>query len=139
MTQARNSSPVDPDRHSLFDEPDPTPAEPPVAIPLVEPPIMRPDELEMPVDAATRRPRPNPFLVLLWVLAAALVGLGFWAQARALAPLAVVADEPPTVEQFYVIPAVLGAIAPAMIAIGLAAIVAAVSLHALQWARRHDS
>lgn len=126
--------------HSLFE---PSASEPPAPTAVLTPPVaplMRADADEnTDSDATTHHIHFNPFLALLWLVAAALVGAGFWAQARVLDTPAPKPNEPPTVEEFYVIPAVLGATAPWLIAIGLATVVVAVALHAFQWIRTHES
>ena len=96
--------------------------------------------LRRPVDAtapATRGTR-NPWLALLWVFAVVLVSLGVWGQAKAFELQTAPWRGQPPVEDFYVLPVVLGTLAPWLVAIGLVAAAGATLLHAVRWLRVHE-
>ena len=75
--------------------------------------------------------RPNPWMLVLWLLAATLTGAGV----TALAALALTAPDPESVQSFYVVPRVLGAVAPWLLVVGIAAGVGALFLQAIRWRR----
>jgi len=77
-----------------------------------------------------RSPR-NPWVPVLWVLAIGLLAFGVWAELYAQKLIA--SPNVDSVEEYYVIPTVLAELAPWFVAVGLAAIVAAVVLHAVRW------
>lgn len=76
-----------------------------------------------PVD--TRR---NPWLAVLWGLAVLLIAGGV--------VLLTVVPSAETATGVYVLPVVLPAVAPWVVGAGLAALVAAVTLHAVRWQQR---
>jgi len=83
-----------------------------------------------PVDVAAPR---NPWLALLWVLAA-LLTLGGVA---ALLVVGAVELAPPSDPfTFYVLTALLAGLAPWLVAAGVFGMVGAVFIHALEWRRR---
>ncbi len=75
--------------------------------------------------------RGNPWVVVLWVLALGLSAAGLWATwyAQDLYASPTIGN----VESYYVMPAVLSAIAPWLLGVGLLALVAVVFLHAVRW------
>ena len=75
----------------------------------------------------------NPWLVVLWLLAVGLLASGLGALWYSQTLLAV--PNPDSVQEFYVIPAVLAALAPWFVLVGLAALVGVVFLHAVRWGR----
>src|SRR5688572_8514843 len=91
-------------------------------------------------EAAASTPRPmdatrsrNPWLALLWLLAA-LLTLGGVA---ALLIVGAVELAPPSGPfTFYVLTALLAGVAPWLVASGLVAVVGAVFVHALEWRHR---
>ena len=106
--------------------------------PLFEHPM--PVLKDEPADVAAPRPpgRFNPWLALLWVIGVGLTVAGVWAEWLAQTTV-VLSGRAPTVEEFYVIPAVLSAFSPWLTIVGLAALVSAVYLHAAQWQRQRAS
>jgi len=95
------------------------------------------------------RPRRNPWLGVLWVIAVAFVCAGVWARIYGielengmhLSYLLGTGEgttySAPSVTDFYVLPMVLSTFAPWLVAAGLLAAVAATFVHALQWMRRN--
>lgn len=106
--------------------------------PLFEHPV--PVVKNAPADVAPPRPhgRFNPWLALLWVIGLALTAAGIWAE-WGVQKTVVILTRPPTVEEYYVIPAVLSAFSPWLTVVGLAALVSAVYLHAAHWQRQRAS
>jgi hypothetical protein len=99
--------------------------------------------IEEPVDDApapepSLRERINPWLVGLWLASIVLVTTGFWARLQfakyQIHPYVV----PPSVEDAYVMPAVLEAFSPWLVALGLAAGIGATYLHAARWMKAHE-
>ncbi|TLM82897.1 hypothetical protein FDW83_10860 [Pseudarthrobacter sp. NamE2] len=82
---------------------------------------------------AGRRPVPsvNPFIVALWLIAAALIGGGAWAIASAMANSMPVNGQVPV--SYIVL-----TFAPYLIVTGVAAVVGLLFWHALQWQRRRS-
>ena len=76
----------------------------------------------------------NPWLLVLWILGIGLTAAGVWAQWQ----LVTVEPSSDTVNAYYVIPALLREFSPWLVAVGLAAVVAAVFLHALRWRERDE-
>ena len=123
--------PSDPGRGPLVvDDPDP----------LFEHPVVEETPRDVAPAAAPElsRSRFNPWLALLWLLGVLLTAAGAWAE-WGVQKTVVILTRPPTVEEYYVIPAVLSAFSPWLLIVGVAALVAAVHLHAAQWQRRHAS
>lgn len=77
--------------------------------------------------AATRPPRRNPWLIALWILAAALLAAGAFllSQSGTVTTGGIV--------PYFVLPAIALSLAPWLIGTGLAAVVGAVLVHALRW------
>lgn len=75
--------------------------------------------------------RPNPWMLVLWLLAATLTGAGV----TSLAVLAFTTRDSSSVREFYVVPAVLGGLTPWLLGLGVAAAVGALVLHAVRWWR----
>ena len=89
-------------------------------------------------DATPReRVARNPWLVMLWIFAVTLVSLGVWGQAKLFEFQTAPWRGQPPVEDFYVLPVVLGTFAPWFVAIGLMAAAGAVLLHSMRWLRMH--
>jgi len=91
--------------------------------------------------------RRNPWLVVLWVLGILLTLAGLWglfqAAERAMDPAYVLVAgygseqyRAPGVEDFYVIPIILASLSPWLTALGIGSIIAASTVHAVQWSRR---
>ena len=92
---------------------------------------LEPAEVDEAVDAPASARGRNPWLVVLWSLAAAFIAAGVWATAQAEVTLATPnADNSVT---YYVLPYVLQALAPWVLAAGLGALVSAVVIHAVRW------
>ena len=76
--------------------------------------------------------RRNPWLPVLWVLSVVVLAAGvgaFWySQVLISGPIT-------TPQEYYILPAVLSALAPWLLATGLAALVGTVFLHAVRWGR----
>jgi len=96
-----------------------------------------------PVDEFTRRERINPWLVALWVAAAVLViaGIGgqIYLETTTVPMIGAGYVEVLTAEGLAVVPAVVGALAPWLVCIGLASAVSATAIHSLRWYRTHAS
>jgi len=123
------------------------PPEPP-APPVVE----VHEELEQPeqddlVAQPSVRERRNPWLIVLWLIGVVLTIAGLWgliqAAERAMDPSYVIVDGYGSeqyrvvgVEDFYVIPAILVSLSPWFTALGIGSIIAASTVHAVQWSRR---
>lgn len=139
-------------RPTLFERDDSTFAPPPpppvvqVAPPEPEPEVA--DDFE-PIDEAQSagRRRRNPWLIVLWILGVLLTAAGLWglfqAAERAMDPAYVLVAgygseqyRAPGVEDFYVIPIILASLSPWLTALGIGSIIAASTVHAVQWARR---
>ena len=90
---------------------------------------VEPEPLDAPAVARGR----NPWLVVLWALAIALISAGVWGTWQAELTLA-----SPNLENsvsYYVLPSVLQAICPWLVGAGLGALVGAVTIHAVRWRR----
>jgi len=102
----------------------------------------QPDQSE-PADEFTRRERINPWLVALWVAAAVLViaGIGgqIYLETTTVPMIGAGYVEVLTAEGLAVVPAVVGALAPWLVCIGLASAVSATAIHSLRWYRTHAS
>jgi len=126
-------------RRTLF-EPEVRPAEPVEAKPvvvvdavptLVEVPVEEDDVDELPPR------RFNPWLAVLWVLGLALAVAGFavnWMLARQSSNSDPILDN----EVYWAVVSVAQNFAPWFLGVGLAAIVCAVLIHALDWRERHS-
>ena len=140
----------EPTHPTLFEKEEPletsTPAPPPPAPEKVEPP-------EQVDEQATSEPEPsvavrrNPWLIVLWVLGILLTIAGLWglfqAAERAMDPAYVLVAgygseqyRAPGVEDFYVVPIILASLSPWLTALGIGSIIAASTVHAVQWSRR---
>jgi hypothetical protein len=91
-------------------------------------------------DGESRAARVNPWLTGLWVASVvltvgsiSLILVGYGAQYE-LVRMSVVSEEHTARTTNY---AIMSALAPGIFAIGLASAVAAASIHAVQWMRRH--
>ena len=92
-----------------------------------------PEPAPAPIESQDATHHRNPWLALLWVLAA-LLTLGGVA---ALLVVGAVELAPPSDPfTFYVLTALLAGVAPWLVCSGLAAVVGAVFIHALEWRRR---
>jgi len=141
------SEPIHP---TLFEKEEPletsTPVPPPPALEKVDP-------LERVDEPATSEPEPsvavrrNPWLIVLWVLGILLTIAGLWglfqAAERAMDPAYVLVAgygseqyRAPGVEDFYVVPIILASLSPWLTALGIGSIIAASTVHAVQWSRR---
>ena len=140
------SEPIHP---TLFEKEEPletsTPAPPPPAQ-KVEPPE-RVDETATPEPEPSVAVRRNPWLIVLWVLGILLTIAGLWglfqAAERAMDPAYVLVAgygseqyRAPGVEDFYVVPIILASLSPWLTALGIGSIIAASTVHAVQWSRR---
>ena len=140
------SEPIHP---TLFEKEEPletsTPVPPPPAQ-KVEPPE-RVDEPVTPEPEPSVAVRRNPWLIVLWVLGILLTIAGLWglfqAAERAMDPAYVLVAgygseqyRAPGVEDFYVVPIILASLSPWLTALGIGSIIAASTVHAVQWSRR---
>jgi len=104
--------------------------------------VTQPDQPD-PVGEFTRRERINPWLVGLWVAAAMLViaGIGgqIYLETTTVPMIGAGYVEVLTAEGLAVVPAVVGALAPWLVCIGLASAVSATAIHSLHWYRTHAS
>ena len=102
----------------------------------------QPEQVD-PADEFTRRERINPWLVGLWVAAAMLViaGIGgqIYLETTTVPMIGAGYVEVLTAEGLAVVPAVVGALAPWLVCIGLASAVSATAIHSLHWYRTHAS
>jgi len=126
------------------------PAEPPQTSEAVQTPETSSRERHEPKEDQPR-PRRNPWLAVLWVIAVVFVCAGVWARIYGielengmhLSYLLGTGEgttySAPSVTDFYVLPVVLSTFAPWLVAAGLLAAVAATFVHALQWMRRNAS
>lgn len=73
--------------------------------------------------------RGNPWVVVLWVLGALLTGGGLWAfwQSQAMR------EGVDSVPSDYVFPVILEGVAPWLVLVGLATLIATVFLYAVRW------
>ncbi|MGX5682207.1 hypothetical protein [Schumannella luteola] len=89
-------------------------------------------EAEVPIAAAAGL-RGNPWVVVLWSVAvlfsAGGLGMTWYSQQLAVAP------DVGTPVSYYVLPAVLGAVAPIVLGVGLATLAGVLFLHAVRWRR----
>jgi hypothetical protein len=77
--------------------------------------------------------RGNPWVVVLWVLAALFTATGLWALWQSEVQL-----QWPNLENaitFYVFPSIMQALAPWLVGAGFACLVLVVFLHAVRWRR----
>ena len=103
-----------------------------------------PDAVEQPTP---EEPEPrtllNPWLVALWVSALVLVVSGVWGQiyleTTTYRTMGAGYVEALNAEGLAVLPAVVGSLAPWLVAIGLAAAVGATAIHSLRWYGTHSS
>ncbi|MGV8886361.1 MAG: hypothetical protein ACOH1T_12360 [Microbacteriaceae bacterium] len=80
----------------------------------------------------------NPWLIALWIVGAVLIVLGVSGQVlyeKIFSPYLGWNTNTPTVENFYVIPAVLNAFSTWLAIVGVVAIVVAVAIRAVEWQR----
>ena len=140
------SEPIHP---TLFEKEEPLETSIPVPPPpaqKVEPPE-RVDEIATPEPEPSVAVRRNPWLIVLWVLGILLTIAGLWglfqAAERAMDPAYVLVAgygseqyRAPGVEDFYVVPIILASLSPWLTALGIGSIIAASTVHAVQWSRR---
>lgn len=90
-----------------------------------------PRPTETAVDEPAGGVRGNPWIVVLWVLAAVFTATGVWALWQSEVQL-----NSPNLDNtvtFYVIPYIMQALAPWLVGAGLACFVLVVFLHAIRW------
>ena len=83
--------------------------------------------------AAPHRQGRNPWIVVLWVLAIVLLAFGL--ASEWISNSLLLASNFNSVQEFYIIPKTLEAVAPWFVAVGLASVVGVVFLHAVRWDR----
>lgn len=117
---------------------EPAPAAPPIGLPPIttagDDPLRSPSQ-SADAAAATDVPRRlNPFLIALAIVSVALVAVGVWIIQVARAPFDGT-DAAANVD--FMLLQILGGLAPAAIALGVATAIGVVFVYAVDWQKRH--
>lgn len=117
---------------------EPAPAAPPIGLPpttTAGDDALRSTSQSADAAAATDLPRrPNPFLVALAIVSVALVAVGVWIIQVARAPFD---GNNAAANVDFVFLQILGGLAPAAIALGVATAIGVVFVYAVDWQKRH--
>lgn len=116
-----------------------SPAAPPIGMPPAASPaddavVLSPSQIADAADEAEPQRRLNPFLVCLAVVSVALVAAGVWIIQITRAPFE---DGSGGANADYVLLQLLGGLAPAAIALGIATAIGIVFVYAVDWQKRH--